>query len=206
MTRVIEEDTRQHAGKHDVKHGWWTAHGVSFEERTRALPFADYTAEGSNVAVDTKASIHELMGNLGAEYQRLDHECRRAAEAGYRIVFLAECGGKYANPAELRKVASKFCMARCELFRARKCDPTDEDGSCNLRGMKRKPFQGYQLMGRMKSLHEKYGAQFEFVEPDESARRICELLGVSYEQEGAETPLDRTKGQGGLRQSNSHRC
>lgn len=185
----IWEDTlqKQNGGddKHAAKHGWWEAHGVEVV-RTRLdgrhgtpVSFGDYCRDGSNVVVDTKADVHELMGNLGAGYRRLDHECGRAAEAGYRIVFLVEGGGRFADPDALARVVSRFCL-KCRAFRARECDPSDEGGDCPARGRRRKPFQGYKMMGRMKSLHEKHGAEFEFVEPGDAARRVCELLGVEY--------------------------
>lgn len=185
----IWEDTlqQQHDGdKHAAKHEWWEAHGVEVV-RTRfdgrhgvPVSFGDYYREGSNVVVDTKTNVHELMGNLGGGYRRLDHECGRAAEAGYRIVFVVEGGERFADPPTLRKVVSRFCV-KCGLFRSGSCDPSDERGGCEARGKKRKPFQGYRMMGRMKTLHEKHGAEFEFVETADSARRICELLGVSYD-------------------------
>lgn len=188
MGGVIYEDSlqQQHDGdKHAVKHGWWEAHGIEVV-RTRfngnnAVPvsFGDYYAEGSNVVVDTKASVHELMANLGSDYRRLDHECRRAHDNGYRIVFMVECGSRLADPSTLSLVVSRYCM-KCADYRRRECDPTDEESGCRKRGKNRKPFQGYQLMGRMRMLHEKYGAEFEFVDADESAERICELLGVKH--------------------------
>lgn len=171
----IIEDTRQHAGKHGAKHAWFEAHGVTLVRRK--LDFGDYMREGSNVSVDTKADVHELMGNLGAGYRRLDHECARAAEAGCRIVFLCEGGERYSDPAVLASVPSAGC-AKCGL--KRKCVPTNPRSGCEARGARRKPFQGYQMVGRMKTLHYKYGAEFEFVDGKDSARRVCELLGVSY--------------------------
>lgn len=196
MGAVLYEDSLQKDGEHEVKHGWLAAHGVEVV-RTRfdgrhgvPVSFGDYYAEGSNVVVDTKRDVHELMGNLGSDYRRLDHECARAAEAGYRIVFVVECGGAYADPERLSKVVSKYCTTKCDKLKLRECDPSDEDGDCPKRGRRRKPFQGYMMMGKMAVLHRKHGAEFEFVEPQDSARRICELLGVKYEQEGAQASLD----------------
>ena len=85
----IYEDTRQqvHDGdKHAAKHEWWAAHGVEVERRK--LDFGDYMAEGSNRSIDTKRDIYEMMANIGSGYRRIDHECARAREAGYRLVFL----------------------------------------------------------------------------------------------------------------------
>ena len=175
---VIYEDTRQqvHDGdKHAAKHSWWAAHGV--EVVRRKLDFGDYQADGSNVAVDTKRDLYELLGNLGSDYRRIDHECARAHEKGYKLVFLVECGERYADPAELSKVRARFCL-KCNHGQAGRCDPTVDGSGCMKRGGRRKPFQGYQLPTRMKVLGMRHGAEFEFCDPSESAQRICELLGV----------------------------
>lgn len=179
MAKIIEDSRQQvHDGdKHAAKHAWWAAHGVEVE-RT-ALKFGDYMTDGSNVAVDTKRDLYELLGNLGADYRRIDHECARAREAGYRLVFLVECGEKYADPVELSKVRARFCL-KCNHGQAGRCDPTREGSGCIKRGGRHKPFQGYQLAPRMKVLALKHGARFEFCNPSESAQRICELLGVEY--------------------------
>lgn len=189
MGAVLYEDSLQqiHDGdKHALKHEFWAAHGVTVR-RTRfdgkhdvPVSFGDYYAEGSNVVVDTKANVHELMGNLGGDYRRFDHECRRAYEAGYQIVFVCEGGERLADTSTLACVISRFCF-KCRRFRSRECDPTDEQSGCVERGKNRKPFQGYMMMGKMKTLHRKYGAEFEFVDVDKSAARICELLGVRYD-------------------------
>lgn len=181
----ITEDTRQkvHDGdKHAAKHGWWAAHGV--EVVRRKLDFGDYSYEGSNVVVDTKASVFELMGNLGAGYRRLDHECARAREAGCRLVFLCEGGEALADPSALAGVRSRYCM-KCALGRSRRCDPTDPGSGCEARGDRRKPFQGYRMAGKMAALRRKHGAVFAFCDPQDAARDICELLGVDYGRDDA---------------------
>ena len=61
------------------------------------------------------------------------------------------------------------------------CDPCDPEQKCAKR--RGKPFQGYQLVGRMKTLHRKYGAEFEFADKEDAAMRVCELLGVTYERD-----------------------
>lgn len=177
MARIYE-DTRQkvHDGdKHAVKHSWWADHGIEVERK--ALDFGDYMADGSNVSVDTKQDVYELMGNLGAGYRRLDHECARARKAGYRLVFLVESGELYAEPSELAKVTSRFCE-KCYRKRSGTCNPASESSGCPRRGSRKKPFQGYQMAPKMKVLALKHGARFEFCDPGESAQRISELLGV----------------------------
>ena len=187
MAITIYEDTLQKNydgdDKHAEKHFWWAAHGIEVV-RTRfdgkhgvPVSFGDYYYEGSNVVVDTKRDLYELMGNLGAGYRRIDHECARAHESGYRLVFLVESGEEYAEPSALATVRSRYCFKCSHGFRKR-CNPTNPKSGCAKRGDRKKPFQGYQMAGKMKILSDKYGTVFAFCEPSESARDICDLLGV----------------------------
>jgi hypothetical protein len=50
-----------------------------------------------------------------------------------------------------------------------------------LRHNTRKPVQGPQLAKSMATLEQRYGVRFEFCHSMHSAKRICELLGVTYE-------------------------
>ena len=180
MARIYE-DTRQqiHDGdKHSLKHARFAELGIEVERK--ALPFGDYMADGSNRSVDTKRDLFELMGNLGAGYRRIDHECARACEAGYRLVFLCEAGERYGDPNELAKARSRYCL-KCPQGRSGKCDPTAKGGGCEKRGDRRKPFQGYQMAGKMAALSKKHGAEFAFCDPKDAADVICDLLGVDYE-------------------------
>ena len=87
---VIQEDTRQQAGKHELKHKAWADHGDKLIRC--ALPFGDYTAVPP-VSVDTKASMHEIAQNIGgskAEHDRFRREIIRAKEAGCHLDVLVE--------------------------------------------------------------------------------------------------------------------
>lgn len=175
---VIVEDSRQQPSKHDRKHEWWGAHGVAFEERSRALPFGDYMVEGSNVSIDTKRSLLELSSNLGKQHERFAAELRRAFDAGYRLVILVETD-EVSGADELRRWVNPVCRG-CDIFRIRGCDPL-QSGKCDLYGKRQRPVQGPRMAKMVGTLEERTGARFEFVEPSRSAMRICELLGVEWE-------------------------
>jgi hypothetical protein len=44
----------------------------------------------------------------------------------------------------------------------------------------KKPLQGPTLFEQMSTMERTRSVRFEFVEPERSAKRICELLGVRY--------------------------
>ena len=174
---MILEDTRQQKGKHEKKHEWWRAHGVAFSERDRALPFGDYMREGSNVSVDTKKDIAELSANVGREHGRFRRECDAAAAAGWRLVVLVETSEAWAV-SDLERWVHPTCR-RCDFSRCGHCDPLVA-GICDMWGKRQRPVQGPRFAGILRGLERRHGVRFEFCEPHDSARRICELLGERW--------------------------
>ena len=174
---VLLTDTRQKAGKHEIKDAWWAAHGVATERCT--LPYGDYMAEGSNVTVDTKRSIAEVAQNVSRDHRRFCNECKRAAADGYRLVILVETREKVHDLATLRGWMNDHCNA-CRVRRRAVCVPMDPKGKC-LRHGTRKPIQGPRLAKAMQTMQERYGVRFMFCKPTDAARIVCEFLGVAYD-------------------------
>lgn len=168
-------DTRQQKGKHRHVDGWFEARGVPFEYRK--LDFGDYArADGaSNVAVDTKKDVAEVAGNVGRDHARFARECDRAREAGWRLVVLVEEHPEYNDRAALSTWVSGACR------RCRRCDPRSD--AC--RRYRFKPMQGGPLAKIVAGLERNHGVRFEFCSRRDTARRICELLGVEYGQGAA---------------------
>lgn len=179
---VLYEDTRQQVhgtDKHAQKHEWWQAHGVELVRRK--LDFGDYATDESNIVVDTKRNMSEICANLCGktrEHNRVRNEMERASESGYRLVFLIECTG-YASIGDVAGWTHDHCK-KCVHYKRKECKPRDLKSKC-LKHSTRKPAQGDRLAKTMQTMSRKYGCRFEFVRPRDSARRICELLGVAYE-------------------------
>jgi len=177
--KVILCDTRQHKGKHENKMKWWARHGVATS--VQKLDFGDYMVDGSNISIDTKRSMAEVAGNCTRDHERFAREMRRAADKGYRLVILVEAGNQYQCVGDVRRWTNNHCKA-CFHMREKHCNPKDTRGKCIKHGT-RKPVQGPQLSKIMATMEKEYGARFEFCNSMQSARRICDLLGVSYEQD-----------------------
>lgn len=166
---MVTEDSRQQQGKHTHIAAWMEAHGVAFEQRSRALPFGDYVSDnGSNVAVDTKKDIQELVMDVGRDHDRFVRECERARDAGFRLVVLVESSARYNDRLELARWVSDVCR------RCRRCDPRL---SVRCRRYRVRPMQGATLAKIVDALERRHGVRFEFVSRAQCARRICELLG-----------------------------
>ena len=180
MGGVIKADTRQHAGKHVVKEEWWASHGVSTVRMK--LDYGDYMADGSNISVDTKRNIAEVAQNInGRNHDRFKRECVRARDAGCRLVVLVENRDGVRDVKGVVRWVNDHCRACASRVR-RACNPRDASTKCPRHGTM-KPIQGPRLSKAMKTMEGRYGVRFEFCAPSESARIICELLGVEYEQD-----------------------
>lgn len=170
VERAIIEDTRNKIGRHKLKNQWFAAHGIEVERRK--LDFGDYarTDDFSNIVIDTKQDMQEVAGNVGHDHARFVRECDRAAEAGYRLYILVEEHPEYADRDLLATWVSGVCR------RCRKCDPLES--KCVARRFK--PLNGPTLRKIIDRIEYDHGARFLFCDKRDTARVICDLLGVSY--------------------------
>lgn len=147
---VIQEDTRQQAGKHDLKHAYFAESGV---ELIRCkLPFGDY-APVPPVSIDTKNSMDEIAANIcGQEHKRFINECKSAKAAGCSLIILVE------NTVGITELSEVHRWINPRSVYSTKC------------------VQGPRLQKAMETISERYGVKFMFCTPQESGRIIKELL------------------------------
>jgi ribosome-associated protein len=148
----IIEDSRQQKGKHEIKHKDFAEMGVNL--LTNVLPYGDY-AYPPRVSVDTKRNMEEIAQNIGgaaSEHQRFKNECIKAKECGAQLIILVE------NTEGISSINEVHNWINPELvYRPR-------------------AITGERLEKAMKTMSERYGVRFEFCHPEESAKRIMELL------------------------------
>ena len=184
---VIIEDDRQHSGKHGHKHEVWDALGVPYISRDEMikLDFGDYMRGfddgtldlSANVSVDTKRGLSEVSTNLGSKHDVFKREVKRANDKGYLLVVLIETD-EAKTIDDVRAWVNTHCE-HCGHYFRKECDPREHGGVCLRHGTK-KPLQGETIAKQMKTMQLNRSVRFEFATPDESAKRICELLGVEY--------------------------
>jgi len=172
---VIYEDTRQQKGKHESKRAWFEAHGI--EVVRKKLDAGDYATDQSNILIDTKRNLAEVAMDVGRDHDRFAREMERARDAGCRLVVLVEVGFPYRSTEDVTKWVNDTCK-RCDYYRRVLCEPS-ASGRC--RRYRSKPMRGSTMAKIIQSMERDYGCRFEYVNPRYAARRICELLGVSYE-------------------------
>lgn len=185
MRVVIIEDDRQHEGKHDRKHEAWDAMGVPYISRDEMvkLDFGDYMRgfedgtldASSNVSVDTKQHLGEVSTNLGKGHERFKREVKRANDAGYLLVVLVETD-EAKCVEDVRGWVNGHCR-HCGHYFRKECDPSDASTLCLKHGTK-PPLQGETMAKQMMAMMRSRSVRFEFVDPADSAKRICELLGM----------------------------
>lgn len=148
---TIIEDTRQKNGQHELKHRKFEEMGVELVRNM--LPFGDY-ALAPTISVDTKADMAEIASNIGSDHQRFKRECVAARKAGCQLIILVE------NTEGISSVNDVHRWINPDLI------------------YRPRAITGDRLEKAMKTMSERYGVRFEFCTPEDSAKKIMELLGV----------------------------
>ena len=168
---VLIEDTRQQAGKHAAKGLWWAEHGVAVHRSKLAV--GDYALPPA-VAVDTKKDVYELCADIDQQHERFKREQMLARDMGTRLVVLVEnedgVDGLDALAA-WRESTRHLDMRVAALKKA---------GRSTTRVRR---LDGRRFAKACETMAGRYGTVFMFCAPGEAAERICEILGVEYEQQ-----------------------
>lgn len=147
---IIQEDSRQQIGKHEVKHQYFADNDIRLVRCK--LPFGDY-APVPPVSVDTKASMDEIAANIcGKAHTRFINECKAAKAAGCQLVILVE------NDVGIGDLSEVHLWQNHRSMYSPKC------------------VQGPRLQKAMTTISERYGVRFEFCTPEEAGGRIVEIL------------------------------
>lgn len=86
--------------------------------------------------------------------------------------------GEAETADDLERWVHPTCR-RCDFAVCGHCDPL-HGGICDMWGKKQRPVQGHRFAAILCGLERRYGVRFEFCKPQDSAKRICELLGVRW--------------------------
>ena len=172
---ILLEDTRQQAGKHDIKHKWFEEHGI--EIRRCRLYAGDYTLPtNQSVCIDTKKDIGELIQDLQTDHDRFRNELLRAQEAGIKLFILVEndfhwisrTKNIFNNPVSKIEDLFSWKNPRAFIFKGGKqAYPNCAKGSW--------------IAKTCMTMEKKYGCKFVFCKPEESAETIIRILEGRYE-------------------------
>ena len=149
---MIIEDTRQKAGKHDLKHAYFRENNIGLVRCK--LPFGDY-APVPPVSIDTKEDMEEIAQNICGgknEHQRFIRECKAARDAGCKLYILVE------NLIGITHISQVHIWQNPRSVYSAKC------------------VQGPRLQKAMETISERYGVVFRFCPPEASGRIIMEII------------------------------
>lgn len=191
---IIYEDKGNKEGKHIVKNKWWAEQGV--EVFRLPLPVGDYVLNNPkiedvinrkakrgidikkmdlmgtyDVSVDSKQSIMELISDFQAEHERFRDELLLAKNNGIKLYIVVENEFQminarkdiYNEPVKEIKDLFRWKNPRAFIFRGGKqlypnCAKGEWVAKCCI------------------TMEKKYGCKFVFCTPEESARKVLEIL------------------------------
>ena len=152
---IIQEDTRQQAGKHNIKHAFFENADVGVVRCK--LPFGDY-APVPPVSIDTKKDMDEIAQNIcGNAHRRFINECKAARDAGCKLIILVE------NTVGIKDISQVHIWQNPRSCYSPNC------------------VQGPRLQKAMETISTRYGTEFRFCEPEEAGGIIIQII-KEYEQ------------------------
>lgn len=154
---IIAEDTRNQAGKHRNIHRQLGSMGHQVV-RTK-LYVGDYQIiNNAGVVVDTKKDMLELAMDICRDHKRFIEECKKARDAGIRLVILTEeelpAGGLAAWKSPVWKTTTARHKAGEPIS---KVNPET-------------------LYKAMHTITAKYGTEFHFCGKDDTGARLISIL------------------------------
>lgn len=159
MTMIIQEDSRQQVGKHEIKHRFWQEAGVALCRSK--IVVGDYCLPPA-VSIDTKESMQEIAQNVGGtrdEHVRFINELKLAQSLGTILYVLVE------NTDGVRTIADV----------ARWYNPRLDYSP--------RAITGERLAKALATIQSRYGCKFLFCTPDEAGQVITEILEKQMQKE-----------------------
>ena len=151
MCITLIEDTRQQANKHKAKHQYFDAHGIKYIRSK--LPVGDYALlTNMSTVIDTKKDIQEVIGNVTSQHARFISECNLATKNGIQLIILIE-------DQEVECIEDLYQWYNPRI----RFSP--------------KATTGKTLAKILRGIEVRHGVKFEFCKPNQTGKRIIELLG-----------------------------
>ena len=168
---TIIQDSREKRHYHDNVVDGLTALGHKVVRSK--LYVGDYTLPANqSVCIDLKQDLQEVYSNIIAQHDRFIRECKRAQDAGIRLIILTEQGGirsvqdvaKWRNP----RIARWFKIRDGQIRGAYR----------GIKLPKQPPVSSDRLAKAMQTIAERYCVEWMFCAKSETVKVICELLEI----------------------------
>jgi hypothetical protein len=168
---TIIQDTRERANQHNHVLSGFQQLGINVVRSK--LFVGDYTRiDNMTVCVDTKRDLAEVYCNLISDHKRFVNECKAAFSANVRLVILVEQSG----------ISSVQDVANWQNPRVLRWERLRDAHKAGKR-MKEQlspypPVSSDRLAKAMQTIAERYHVEWQFCDKADTARRICEILGI----------------------------
>jgi len=169
---TVIEDVGQKVGKHENVRESMEKQGVIL--RRQKLNVGDYIL-APKVSVDTKQGLQEIYSDIVGDHERFRRECIRAQEDGTRLVILIETTDEnlktlddiknWTNP----RYIDWYCQNRMIL-------EGQKNGKFLNARVPKAPVSSDRLCNMMRAMSERYGVEFKFCHPNDTGKRILEIL------------------------------
>ena len=167
---TIQEDSRQQAGKHDLKNEFFVKNNIRVLRSK--LPFGDYAlVNDTSIVVDTKKDLMEVEGNLTKQHIRFRNEIINANSFGIGVIILIEEEIQYRNLDDV--------IARYKIPKWKSTSFQMINGKKEVKHRKGQPmgfFNVETIVKAMKTMQEKYAVIFMFTTKEKCGEAIIDIL------------------------------
>ena len=168
---IIVHDTRDRIGKHNNVDTGLTSLGHKIV-RTKLYVGDIALLNDQTTCIDLKSGLNEVYGNIIQQHDRFVRECRRAQEANIRLIILCQEPG-------IGTVQDVAAWNNPRVVKWQKL----RDAHRNGKRMKEPlspypPVSSERLSKAMQTISDRYGVEWRFCDKSETAKKICELLGL----------------------------
>lgn len=168
---IVMRDTRDALDKHRNVDDGLTARGIK-TVRTKLYVGDVALLNDMSVCIDLKQNLTEVYNNVIHQHDRFVRECRRAQQAGIKLIILVE----QAGIGTVQDVANWQNPRMTKWLKLR-------DAHRNGKRMKEHlspypPVSSERLCKAMQTISERYGVEWRFCAKSETVNVICEVLGI----------------------------
>ena len=158
-------DSREQKGKKDHILATFEMHGIPYIRNK--LYVGDWTLlNDQSICIDTKTcGLTEVYSNLVQGHERFRNECKRAQEAGIKLIVLIE-----ENKIKALEDVPNWVNPRKIIYQRQ-----SEQGNP---AQKAPPISSKRLHGIMRTMSELYDVEWQFTTRERCGMRILEILGV----------------------------
>ena len=172
---IFVRDTRDKIGKHDnVDKGLISlGHKVV---RTKLFVGDVSLLNNQTICIDLKSGLQEIYGNIISEHQRFVRECKRAYESDIHLVILCEESG-------IKSVQDVAAWRNPRVTKWEKLRDAHRQGKrMNEQLSPYPPVSSERLCKAMQTIAERYHIEWRFCDKADTARTICEILGIEVDE------------------------